>query len=222
MSPSSNLIDLSHTIEDGLITYKGLPAPIICDYLTHADSKSLYEDAEFQISKIEMVANSGTYIDCPFHRYADGKDISQTNLDRFANIPGLVVKVHYKNGIEINANHFKEISIASKAVLIQTDWSDHWQTDAYFENHPFLTEDAALYLRDKGVKLVGIDSYNIDDTRSKRRPVHSILLKEEILIVEHLCNLSSIPSESDFTFNAVPPKIKGMGAYPVRAYAHLK
>lgn len=217
----SNLIDLSHTIEDGMVTYKGLPAPLICDYLTHADSRSLYEDAEFQISKIEMVANSGTYIDCPFHRYANGKDISQTNLDRFAHILGVVVKAHYKNGIEIDANHFKDTEVAGKAVLVQTDWSDHWQTDSYFENHSFLTEDAAKYLRDMGVKLVGIDSYNIDDTRSNRRPVHSILLKEEILIVEHLCNLRSIPSGSDFIFNAVPPKIKGMGAYPVRAYAQI-
>ncbi len=218
----SKLIDLSHTIEDGMITYKGLPAPLICDYLSHDDSKSLYEDAEFQISTIEMVANSGTYIDCPFHRYRDGKDISQTPLEQFANLKGVMVKANYKDEIEIDVERFKGIDVANKAVLVQTNWSEHWQTDTYFENHPYLTESAACYLRDHGVKLVGIDSYNIDDTRSKRRPVHSVLLKEEILIVEHLCNLKSIPVDAEFTFNAVPPKIKGAGAYPVRAYALIK
>ncbi|GAB1445138.1 MAG: cyclase family protein [Cyclobacteriaceae bacterium] len=218
---TSKLIDLSHTIKDGMITYKGLPAPLVCDYLSHNNSKYLYEDAEFQIGKIEMIANTGTYIDCPFHRYKDGKDISETELEKFANLPGLTVSAHNENGIEIGVEYFEHVDVLGKAVLVHTDWSDHWQTDAYFENHPFLTEQAAKYLRDKGAKLVGIDSYNIDDTRTKRRPVHSILLGEEILIVEHLCNLKSIPKNTDFYFNAVPPKIKGMGAYPVRAYAQL-
>ena len=221
MSVLSNLIDLSHTIEDGMITYKGLPAPLICDYLSHEDSKELYEDAEFQISTIEMVANSGTYIDCPFHRFRDGKDISQTTLERFANLPGVIVKDNHQHGIEIGADYFKDVAVENKAVLVQTNWSDYWQTDTYFENHPFLTEDAAKYLRDHGAKLVGIDSYNVDDTRTQRRPVHTILLKEEILIVEHLCNLKNIPLNAEFYFNAVPPKIKGMGAYPVRAYAQI-
>lgn len=216
------LIDLSHTIEDGMVTYKGLPAPLICDYLSHENSKHLYEGAEFQIGKIEMVSNTGTYIDCPFHRYRDGKDISQTALEQFANLPGVVVKAHHKNGIEVGVDHFKNMDVRGKAVLVNSSWSDHWRTDTYFENHSFLTEEAAVYLRDKGVKLVGIDSYNIDDTRTKRRPVHTVLLRKEILIVEHLCNLDQIPTSTSFVFNAVPPKIKGMGAYPVRAYAQLR
>ena len=126
-----------------MTTYKGLPAPLICDYLSHENSKHLYEDAEFQISKIEMVANTGTYIDCPFHRYRNGKDISQTQLEKFANLTGVIVRASYKDGIEIDIEYFKGINVANKAVLVQTDWSDHWQTDTYFENHPFLTESAA-------------------------------------------------------------------------------
>lgn len=181
----------------------------------------MYEGAEFQIGKIEMISNTGTYIDCPFHRYQDGKDISETSLEKFANLPGVVVEAHYKNGIEINVSHFHGLNLTGKAVLIKTDWSDLWQTESYFENHPYLTEEAAVYLRDNNAKLVGIDSYNIDDTRTKRRPVHTVLLAKEILIVEHLCNLKSIPTSAEFAFNAVPPKIKGMGAYPVRAYAQL-
>ncbi|MGE0590713.1 MAG: cyclase family protein [Cyclobacteriaceae bacterium] len=216
-----SLIDLSHTIEHGLVTYKGLPPPIVCDYLSFDDSKSRYEDAEFNISKIEMVSNTGTYIDCPFHRYRDGKDISETELQKFANLPGVIVDAHFTKGIEIGPDHFKGVDVLGKAVLVRTNWCVHWNTDAYYENHSFLTEDAAKLLRDRGARLVGIDSYNVDDTRTKRRPVHSILLGEEILIVEHMCNLDKIPNGAEFLFNAVPPKVRGMGTFPVRAYAQL-
>jgi len=215
------LIDLSHTIEHGMITYKGLPAPLICDFLSHENSKDLYENAEFQIGKIELISNTGTYVDCPFHRYRDGKDLSETSLEKFANLPGVVISHSYKKGIEIGKSDFESIDITGKAVLVHTDWSDHWGTDMYFENHPFITEEAAHYLRDVGVRLLGIDAYNVDDTRTKRRPVHSILLGEEILIVEHLCHLDLIPKNKAFVFNAVPPKIKGMGTFPVRAYAQI-
>jgi arylformamidase len=109
--------------------------------------------------------------------------------------------------------------LKGKAVLINTNWSLHWRTDKYFENHPFLTEEAANYLRDQKVGLVGIDSHNIDDTRTKRRPAHTILLKAGILICEHLCNLNKLPES--FIFNAVPPKFKGVGTFPVRAYAEI-
>jgi arylformamidase len=218
----AELIDLSHTIEQGMITYKGLPAPIICDYLSRENSRSIYEPGtEFQIGKIEMVTNTGTYVDCPFHRYADGKDLSEVELKKFANLEAILIKADHAKGIEVGRKYFENISVQGKAVLVQTNWSKFWRTDTYFENHPFLTEEAAEYLRDNGALLVGIDSHNIDDTRTKRRPVHSTLLKAEILIVEHLCNLDRLPSHG-FTFNAVPPKFKGAGTFPVRAYAHLR
>src|SRR4051812_37695059 len=185
------LFDLSHTIEHGMITYKGLPAPIVCDFLSREDSKKNYEEGTtFQIGKIELITNTGTYIDSPFHRYENGKDLSEVALERFVNIPVLVVRTGEQS---IDADIFKGLDVKGKAVLVNTNWSRHWRTDQYFENHPFLTKDAAEYLRDKGVKLVGIDSYNIDDTRTKSRPVHSTLLAEEILIVEHLTNLDKLP-----------------------------
>ena len=213
------LVDLSHTIEHGMITYKGLPAPVICDYLSRERSRSLYEEGtEFQIGKIEMIANTGTYVDCPFHRYADGKDLSEMELERFTNLDGLVVRADYSLGIEIGPQIFNGLDLKGKAVLINTNWSRLWRTDPYFENHSFLSESAALYLKEQGVILVGIDSHNIDDTRKKTRPAHTILLREEILIVEHLCNLDQLP-DSGFRFNAVPPKFKGVGTFPVRAYA---
>lgn len=216
----TQLIDLSHTIEDGMITYKGLPAPIICDYLSRENSKQFYEaGTEFQIGKIEMVANTGTYVDCPFHRYEDGDDLSQVELRRFAHLDGIVVHADFKDGIEVGKQYFEGLSLKGKAVLINTNWSLHWRTEKYFGNHPFLTEEAALYLRDQKVGLVGIDSHNIDDTRTKRRPAHSILLKAGILICEHMCNLGKLPPS--FIFNAVPPKMKGVGTFPVRAYAEI-
>jgi kynurenine formamidase len=217
----SKFIDLSHTIEDGLVTYKGLPAPIICDYLSREKSRDFYEKGtEFQIGKIEMVANTGTYLDSPFHRYKNGKDISQLSLSGLVDINTVVIRAPYYRTLALTENHFKGYRIKNHAVLIHTGWSKYWKKDEYFENHPYLTEGAALYLKKKGALLVGIDSYNIDNTKSKKRPVHSILLKHEILIIEHLCNLDKLPQEGT-RLTVVPPKIEGMGTFPVRAFAKI-
>jgi kynurenine formamidase len=214
------LIDLSHTIHHGLVTFKGLPGPVICDYLSREDSRKNYEGgAEFQIGRIEMVSNTGTYIDCPFHRYADGKDMSETALERFVDLPAVVVRVPHRERIEVRDSDFASVDVSGKAVLVHTGWSEHWNTSAYFENHSFLTQAAAELLRDRGAVLVGIDSHNIDDTRSRNsRPVHSVLLRKEILIVEHLRGLEHVP-DGGFSFSAVPPKFKGVGTFPVRAFA---
>lgn len=219
--PLSRLVDLSHSIEAGLITYKGLPAPIICDFLSREDSRQQYAaGTEFQIGKIELVGNTGTYIDCPFHRYAEGKDISEVDLASFAELEGLVVRVPFTKSLTITQDHFKNKDLRNRAVLVHTGWACHWNTEAYFEHHPYLTEEAATFLKDAGVRLVGIDSHNIDNTSKNSRPVHSILLGSEILIVEHLCGLENLP-EKGFSFNAIPPKIKGMGTFPVRAFAKI-
>jgi arylformamidase len=217
MPASPKLIDLSHTVTHGLITYKGLPAPIICDYLTREASRKLYAPGtEFQIGKIEMVANTGTYLDSPFHRYENGKDLSDLELTKLANLPAIKISVRDEQAID--ASYFPREDLAGKAVLVETGWSRHWNTPQYFEGHPFLTEDAAQFLADSGVALVGIDSHNIDDVQDLRRPVHSILLEQEILIVEHMTNLAPLPP-SDFKFFAVPVKVKGFGTFPVRAFA---
>ncbi|ACT93194.1 cyclase family protein [Dyadobacter fermentans] len=216
---TEHLVDLSHTIFDGLVTYKGLPAPVICDFLSRKDSKGKYEEGtEFQIGKIEMVSNTGTYIDCPFHRYAHGKDLSEVELEAFANLDAVTIDA--TGAFEIGIGFFQNLEIRNKAVMVHTGWSKHWNTEAYFEDHPFLTREAAEYLRDCAVKLVGIDSHNVDDTRGNSRPVHTTLLGAEILIVEHLCNLDKLPA-SGYLFSAVPPKFKGVGTFPVRAFATL-
>ena len=212
-------IELSHTIEDGLITYKGLPAPIVCDFLSREASREHYaEGTEFQIAKIEMVANTGTYIDCPFHRFEDGDDFSKIGLERFADLEGIVIRVPYTESLEIGVAHLEPFDLKGRAVLFHTGWDAHWNTDKYFENNPYISQEAATYLRDASVSLVGIDSLNVDDSTQKSRPVHSILLGSGVLIVEHLCNLSSVP-DNGFTFSALPPKFKGVGSFPVRAMA---
>ncbi|MEO1052299.1 MAG: cyclase family protein [Bacteroidota bacterium] len=218
---SSQYIDLSHTISDGQITYKGLPAPIVCDFLSHEDSVGKYEEGTtFQIAKVDMVTNSGTYIDCPAHRYKDGKDTAGVGLEKFVDLPGVVVRAPYQERLAVDVNCFENIDVLGKAVLVHTRWAELWNTDAYFEKHPYLTKAAAEYLRDHGARLVGIDAYNIDDTSGNARPVHSILLGEEILIVEHLCNLDKVPDQG-FYFSAVPPKVEGVGSFPVRAFVKL-
>jgi arylformamidase len=217
----TQLIDLSHVIENGLITYKGLPAPVICDYLSRADSRQFYEEGtEFQIGKIEMVTNTGTYIDCPFHRFADGDDLAQVGLAAFADLDALVIRVPHTNTLTVRPEHIQNYDIRGRAVLIQTGWDAYWNTDRYYTDHPHLSAEAAEYLRDGGAKLVGIDSHNIDDTSGRSRPVHTTLLGANILIVEHLCNLSALPSDG-LTFSAVPPKVRGAGTFPVRAFARI-
>lgn len=218
---ASQLIDLSHTIEDGMITYKGLPAPIICDHLSRVASRQYYaEGTEFQIGKITMVANTGTYIDSPFHRYADGRDIAALDLQSLARLEGVVVRVTGIADRAIPREAFLADEVGGKAVLVHTGWDTHWRTDQYFEGHPYLTAEAADYLKNAQAALVGIDSYNIDDTSDLRRPVHTTLLGAGIPIIEHLRGLHQLPA-SGFRFSAVPPKVKGIGTFPVRAYATI-
>jgi arylformamidase len=212
------LIDLSHRIEDGLVTYKGLPAPHICDYWDRASSAANYDDGStFQIGRIDMVANTGTYLDTPFHRYEEGDDLAAVAIDRLAGLEGLCV---HAGAMEAGAKLFEDLDVAGKAVLIHTGWDRHWRTDAYYSGHPFLAEEAARLLAERGAALVGIDSYNIDDTRTRRRPVHTLLLGAGTLIVEHMTGLGSLPA-SGFTFTAAPPRVAGMGTFPVRAFARV-
>jgi kynurenine formamidase len=214
------LIDLSHTVEGGMITYKGLPAPFICDFLSREASREHYTGGtEFHIGKIEMVANTGTYVDSPFHRFADGIDLAGLPLESLADLPGIVVRAT-DIGRAVTVEAFRGFELKGKAVLVHTGWARHWRTDQYFEGHSFLTSQAAAYLVEAGASLVGIDSLNIDDTNDGSRPVHTQLLRANIPICEHMCNLELLP-EGGFHFHAAPVKVKEFGTFPVRAYAVL-
>ena len=218
---SERLIDLSHVIEEGMTTYNGLPGPHLCDYWTREESAANYDDGStFQVGRIEMVANTGTYVDSPFHRYADGRDLSQLPLESLADLDGLVVRRPFENGLMVDADAFAGLEVLGRAVLIHTGWSRYWRTDAYLSDHPFLTEAAARALIEGGAAFVGIDSHNIDDTRVRARPVHTLLLGAGIPIGEHLTELHRLPDHG-FRFSAVPPRIRGMGTFPVRAFAAI-
>ena len=215
---TKQFIDVSHTVHDGMITYKGFPAPIICDWLSREASRAKYAPGtEFHIGKIEMIANTGTYLDSPFHRYPDGKDLSQLPLESLADLDCIVVRIDAAYGASIDRIPLAPDRVRGRAVLFHTGWDRHWRTDAYFEGHPHLTERAAEWLVKAGAALVGIDSLNIDSTDTGERPVHTVLLGAEIPIVEHLCGLREIPTEGG-RFSAVPVKVKGMGTFPVRAF----
>ena len=200
-----------------MITYKGLPAPVISDFLTREDSRSHYDEGtEFHIGKIDMVANTGTYIDSPFHRYARGKDLAHLDLSSVANVDGLVIRSSER---AISEQMLAGVDLKDKAVLFHTGWDQHWRTETYANGeHPFLTEGAASYLAKGGAAIVGIDSYNIDSTTDGKRPAHSILLGHDIPVVEHLCGLGELP-DSGFKFFAVPVKVQHFGTFPVRAFA---
>jgi kynurenine formamidase len=209
-------IDLSHVVEDGMTTYPGLPAPIVCDYLTRERSRGVYAPGtEFQIGVVTICANTGTYVDSPFHRYPDGIDLSELPLERLAGLEAVVVDSTERAA---DADLFRAVDVAGRAVLVRTGWQRHWRTPAYTTGHPFLTGAAAEYLAGQGALLVGIDSLNIDDTVDGSRPVHSTLLAAGIPICEHLADLSELPAHG-FRFSAVPVPVKGMGSFPVRAYA---
>lgn len=212
-------LDLSHTIEHGMTTYPGLPGPVICDFLSREASRARYAPGvEFQIGRIDLVANTGTYIDAPFHRYAGKKDIAGLPLESLAGLDAVVVRGGA--GRAVGREAFRALALGGKAVLIRTGWDVHWATPTYLAGNPFLTRDAAEHLVDEGAALVGIDSLNIDAIEDLERPVHSLLLGADIPIVEHLCRLGPLPA-SGFRFSAVPAKVVGFGSWPVRAFAEL-
>jgi arylformamidase len=219
MNQAYEIVDVCHTIHDGMITYKGLPPPVISDHLTRERSRELYAPGtEFHIGKIEMVANTGTYLDSPFHRYPEGTDLAGLSLYSLANLEGVVIRRNLDAPRAITASAIKDYDLKGKAVLFQTSWDMHWRTEAYSDGtHPFISSDAAELLVAQGAALVGIDSYNIDNTASGERPAHSILLANDIPIVEHLCGLGELP-DNGFRFFAVPVKVKNFGTFPVRAF----
>jgi len=219
---SRRLIDVSHTVEHGMVTYPGLPAPSICDWLSREASRAKYAPGtEFQIGKIEMVANTGTYVDSPFHRYEDGKDLSELPLESVADVECLVVRIDPAAPPPIDAVPLSAREVGGRAVLFHTGWDRHWRTDAYFEGHPHLTERVAEWLVRAGAVIVGIDSLNIDSIATGERPVHSVLLGRDIPIVEHLRGLGDVP-ERGGRFSAVPVKVKGFGTFPVRAFVAVQ
>lgn len=216
------VIDLSHRIRAGLVTYPGLPVPVITPHLTREASRAVYAPGtEFAMDLITMVGNTGTYLDSPYHRYADGGDLASLDLQTLVELRTEVVHVADARERGVPASVFYDRDVRGAAVLVHTGWDRHFGTPEYAAGAPFLTADAAAHLAREGATLVGIDSLNIDDTESGgERPVHSLLLAAGIHVVEHLTNLGALPARGA-RFTAVPPAIEGFGTFPVRAFAVL-
>jgi kynurenine formamidase len=217
----SHLIDLSHPIAEGMITYPGLPGPELADHLSRdASERSYGAGVRFHIGRISMVANTGTYVDSPFHRFDDAPDLSALPLARLAALDGVVINVCGSRVRGIGPAELAPYDVTGRAVLLHTGWDRHWRTPAYATDAPFLTAAATAWLVAQRAALVGIDAINIDDMADRTRPAHTGLLAAGIPIVEHLCHLGHLPT-TGFTFHAAPPAIERFGTFPVRAYAVL-
>jgi kynurenine formamidase len=215
-------VDLSHVIEDGMVTYPGLPEPVLSDHLSREASRERYAPGtEFHMGRIDLLGNTGTYLDTPFHRYADGHDLADVPLEAVAGLPAVVVDTV---GPAIGADAFASLDasdVAGTALIIRTGWSRHWRTDTYGAGgHPYLTDDAAQRVVALAPAVVGIDSLNIDGTHTGERPAHTALLAAGIYIVEHLTGLDQLTGSS-ITFSAIPLKVRGLGTSPVRAFAAI-
>jgi len=213
-------VELNHALEDGMKAYPGLPSPKIGAFLDHKASRSRYGGkAEFYIGKVEMVCNISTYLDSPFHRYPDGANLSQIPLEMVAGVPGIVLDAVVSSNHSITFD-CKEAELCGRAVLIRTGWDQRWGTDSYWEPGPYLAEEFTdLLIRSKAT-LVGVDFWNVDNTKDPARPAHTRLLASNILIVEHLCNLSILP-RTGFRFYAIPLRIVRGASFPVRAFAEI-
>ena len=212
-------VDLSHEIVDGMATHPGIPGPRISTFLTHEASAARYAPGTtFEIGRIDLVANTGTYIDTPAHRFPGRPDLAQLELERIVDLEGLMVDCRDRTERAIGPDAFDGAPIAGRAVLVATGWDANWGTEAYLSDNPFLTEDAARRLVEAGAALVGIDSLNVDSLSDPRRPAHTAILGAGIPLVEHLTALDQLPPEG-WRFFAVPPRIRGMATFPIRAFA---
>jgi arylformamidase len=219
-APASRLVELNHVLSAGITTYPGLPGPEIGAHLSREESRSHYAPGtEFTIGRISMVTNTGTYVDTPYHRYADGGDLAGMPLESFADLPIVVARVTGAAQRGVGPLTFAPLDVAGAAVLIHTGWDRHFGTEQYGSGAPYLTGEAAEYLVGAGARLVGIDSLNIDEVvEGGPRPCHSLLLGAGIPVLEHLTGLERLPALGA-RLHAAPPRFRGLGTFPVRAYA---
>ncbi len=215
------LIDLSHVITEGMITYPGLAAPELSDVVSREMSAERFGDIRMHIGKVCMVANTGTYVDVPFHFYEDGDHLAEVGLERLADLPGVFVDARQRPGRPVTPDFFANVDVAGKAVLVQTGWDVHFGTDAYGVDGPFIPCESVALLLERGAALIGIDSVNVDDMGDMTRPAHCGFLRAGVPIVEHMTGMSQLHGISNFTFTAAPPKFTALGTFPVRAFARV-
>jgi len=217
--PVPRIVDLSHEIVDGMTTHPGIPPPSITTFLTHEASRARYATGTtFEIGRIDLVANTGTYLDMPAHRFPGGQDLAGLALERVVDVEGVLVDCRGANERAIGPEAFRGVNVRGRAVLVATGWDARWGTPEYLSDNPFLSGAAAEWLVESGAALVGIDSLNIDSLADPQRPAHTAILGAGIPLVEHLTGLDALPP-SGWRFFAVPPRLRGMATFPVRAFA---
>jgi len=220
-APDGRLVELSHVIRPGMVTYPGLPGPEISSFLTREASRATYAPGtEFAIDRITMVGNTGTYLDSPYHRFSDGADLSAVPLERAADLPAVVIRLSGSRRRDIDAQAVAAVDVRGKAVLLHTGDDARFGTPEYGTDAHFLTRDGAAWLAAHDPALVGIDAINIDDTADGKRPAHTLLLAAGIPVIEHLTGLEQVPP-TGASFTAVPLRVQGLGTVPVRAFARL-
>jgi arylformamidase len=216
------IIELSHPIEPGMPTYPGLPEPEWSTFTSReASAQRLGTGVSFDIGALSIVANTGTYVDTPWHYHEGMADLATMPADRLVDVPIVVVAV--PGGGPIGPEALGEPGrLSGAAVLLHTGWSKHWGSAEYTAEGrtPHLTAGAVLALLQARPALVGLDAHNVDDTRDPTRPAHHGLLRAGIPILEHLTGLDAVP-ETGARLTALPPPIRGLGSFPVRAVAVL-
>jgi arylformamidase len=213
------LLDLSHTITEGMPTYPGIPGPELSDFLSRETSAERFGSIRMHIGKVCMVANTGTYVDVPFHFYEDGEHLAEVGIERLADLPALYFDATQRKSRAVAVATFENVDLANRAVLVHTGWDQHFGTEHYPVDAPFLPRDTVEFLVARGVALIGIDSVNIDDMGDLTRPAHCGFLGAGIPIVEHMTGLAQLRGIDRFTFTAAPPKFAMLGTFPVRAFA---
>jgi kynurenine formamidase len=205
-------VEVSHAIEAGMKTYPGLPEPSVEVLLDYSASRERYQGkAEFLIASLHLCGNTGTYVDSPRHRFREGADLAEIPLESVAHVPVVRIDARAHSGRGVGADVFRGLTLAGRAVLVNTDWSRHWRSERYFEWNPFLTVAACELLVASGVRFVGIDSLNIDDVGNLSRPTHALLLGAGIPVCEHMTNLEQLAPEGGH-IHAVP--IAWVGGLP--------
>jgi arylformamidase len=219
---TTRLVDLTQPIDESIPMFPGLPGLELSTVLSREASRAHYaEGVEFLIQRYAITGNSGTYMDTPYHRYPHGLDLATLPLESTVGLPG--VRIDARDAMtsgrrRIDESFLNGTDVRGKAVLCWTGWDDRWPGDDYLEPNPFLCRELATNLIAGGAVLVGIDTWNIDDTEDMSRPAHSVLLSHGIPIVENLCGLGNLSMEG-FQFSAAPLPVRRGTAIPVRAYA---
>lgn len=215
-------IDLSHSIENGTVTYPGDPPALIELTLDRKLTSKLNgggTTSGVEINTIKMVSTSGTYIDAPYHVFEDGKKIKDYPIEKLVNLPSIVVKIP-ENRNYFDVQDISGINVKGKAVLFFSGHDKFFMTPEYGKNAPYLTIELANILVEKGAIFVGIDSPLIDNMEKQSElgiPVHYKLLGADIPICEDLANLELLPTDG-FTITALPAKV-ALESFPARVFA---